>query len=513
MKQWDAVVIGAGNGGLAAAATLAKAGKRTLLLERHSVPGGFATSFRRGRFEFEASLHEMCGFGRTPGQGNVRVLFDSLGISDRIDWVDVPSAFHVITRNDEKNLDAAMPFGVEAFIDKMEWYVPGSRAGMRALFDLAEDISNTTAFLGGLQGNYSLDAAKAILKEHLNFVRVASYDSNTVLRALGVPQRAIDIFNTYWCYLGADCDTLSFIHYISMVHSYLTYGAVVPKGRSHEMSSTLLERFEELGGEVWLNTHVNEILLQDGKVCGVCLENGEVLHTQHVISNVSQHNVFGKMILPEDVPEWEIKKANAREFAMRGFALFLGLNRSHEELGIKDHCYMIYDTIDTRRQYELSKSIETNNVQATVCPNVADPDCSAPGTSILYFTRTYAEDAWGSVKAEDYEDTKRRVAGKMIADFEAALGTNIREHIEEIAIATPMTYARYTDTPQGVIYGYYASKWDGIVPRIMMAGMDEKVPGLRFAGGFGTQLLGYSTSLMSGSNAANDTLRDMEAAK
>jgi len=50
MPVYDAVVIGAGNGGLTAALTLARSGRKVLLLERHNIPGGCATSFVRGRF-------------------------------------------------------------------------------------------------------------------------------------------------------------------------------------------------------------------------------------------------------------------------------------------------------------------------------------------------------------------------------------------------------------------------------------------------------------------------------
>ena len=51
-KAYDCVVVGAGNGGLAAAAQLAVRGADVLLLDRHTLPGGFATRFTRGRFDF-----------------------------------------------------------------------------------------------------------------------------------------------------------------------------------------------------------------------------------------------------------------------------------------------------------------------------------------------------------------------------------------------------------------------------------------------------------------------------
>ena len=62
-KQYDAVIIGAGLGGMSAATFLARSGRKVLLLERHHVPGGYASSFRRGRFEFDISLHVLSGIG------------------------------------------------------------------------------------------------------------------------------------------------------------------------------------------------------------------------------------------------------------------------------------------------------------------------------------------------------------------------------------------------------------------------------------------------------------------
>src|SRR5262245_64213839 len=65
-RRWDAIVIGAGVGGLAAAGVLAQLGRRVLVLEQHRVPGGLMQSFRRGPWAWDVGLHvagEMGGAG------------------------------------------------------------------------------------------------------------------------------------------------------------------------------------------------------------------------------------------------------------------------------------------------------------------------------------------------------------------------------------------------------------------------------------------------------------------
>lgn len=91
-------------------------------MEKHNLPGGFATSFKRGRFEFEASLHELNDFGSPQEPGEIRTLFRDLGVEDKIDWLRIPEAYHLITT--DKKYDCEMPFGVDAFINKMEEYCP-----------------------------------------------------------------------------------------------------------------------------------------------------------------------------------------------------------------------------------------------------------------------------------------------------------------------------------------------------------------------------------------------------
>ena len=72
MDKYDVIVIGAGNGGLASAATLSSNGKKVAVFEKHNIPGGCGTSFRRGRFEFEVALHQLNGMNTKENAGPTR---------------------------------------------------------------------------------------------------------------------------------------------------------------------------------------------------------------------------------------------------------------------------------------------------------------------------------------------------------------------------------------------------------------------------------------------------------
>ena len=117
--KYDVVVVGAGNAGLSAAVKCAVEGKKTLLIDQHNLPGGCASSFRRGRFEFDPSVHEICDFGPDDNKGHVRLLMERNGVN--VDWITVPECYRCIsTYSDGTPMDVTMPCGREQFIDAME---------------------------------------------------------------------------------------------------------------------------------------------------------------------------------------------------------------------------------------------------------------------------------------------------------------------------------------------------------------------------------------------------------
>ena len=506
MNRYDVVVIGAGNGGLAAACTILNANRSCLVCEKHNIPGGFATSFVRGRFEFEASLHEFNGIGTNLDPGSTRQLFEQLGVADKIEWIQLKDAYHLIS--EKEGYDYVMPFGYEKFAKANNQLDPNGERYIREFFELCQQIKDAMAYISESKGKPD---PQVMMERFPDYLACGSYSVNEAFEALGYPKAIVDNLNTYWCYLGADGNNLSFLHYANMIYSYFSKGAAIPKHRSHELSLAFEKTIHEKGGEIWYNSEVTRILTDENKhVCGIQLADGRIIETRHVIANCSPHLVYGKMMDPSAVPQKALKLTNYRKFAGRGFTVFLGLDRSPQEIGLKDHNYFIYDTSDSVRQYAAMSRFSNTAAQATVCLNNADPDCSPAGTTIMYMTTLFTDDVWSDVKEEEYFEKKNEVARAMIERFEKATGVNIHDHIEELAIATPETYARYCGHPQGVIYGYESQYYDGLMNRIQMVEEDHFVPGLRIGGGYGERLLGYPSSYKSGNNEAKRTLRDME---
>ncbi len=505
MKHYDVIVVGAGNGGLAAATRILSAGKSCLVCEKHNIPGGFATSFVRGRFEFEASLHEFNGIGTPEAPGSTRKLFRELGVEDKIEWIQLKDAYNLISAKEGYNF--SMPFGLDAYIAACDKLCPNGGKYVEHFFRLCKQVRDAMDYLSQSKGKPD---PQVLLQKYPDYLRCGSYTVNEAFEALGYPKVIVDNLCAYWCYLGADGSNLSFLHYANMLYSYISMGACIPKYRSHELSLAFEQRIHELGGDIFFNTEVTKILTDEsGHVCGVQIADGTQYATRHVIANCSPHVVYGNLLSQSAVPERALKLTNARKLAGRGFTAFYGFNKSADELGIKNHNYFVYDSCDNVHEYQKMGTLDGNYSQATVCLNRADPDCSPKGTTILYITTLFTQDVWSGVSEEEYFKTKTDIAKKLLQRFEQATGTHLVEHLEEVAVATPQTYARYCGHPQGVIYGYESTPRDGLLNRIMMVEEDKFVAGLRMGGGFGERLLGYPSSYKSGANEADRTLRDI----
>ena len=492
--EYDAVVVGAGNGGLAAASRLSAAGLRTVLLEKHNLPGGVATSFVRGRFEFEASLHELCDVGTPEEPGSIRKMFSSFG-SDEV-MLNEKNLFRAIVTG-ENGYDVTLSAGRKEFRESLLRISPGSGKSL----DLLDRIlaRNRRALEYNEKKGGKPNRLLMLLRYRM-FLISASHTLEELLKSMKFPAEARRVLETYWLYLGVPADEINAFHYFQMLSGYIDGGAGVPRLKSYGLSLSLADVITKNGGDIRYNTEVTEVIYgSDGKVAGV-KAGGDEYRARKVISNVIPHNVM-EMSGNGNASERDRKLLNAKEFGLSFVCIYLGLDMSAGELGIKDYSVFI------SHGEKASSEDDSLGTYVVNCLNIANPGASPEGTCTLFITVPVYDDSFmKDVTPENYRKFKSDTAEKYISDCESVCGISIKDHIEEISVATPETFARYFSAPNGTAYGYRLSKKDGIMSRILEGDKEFDFGGVIFCGGHSETGIGFGVSYTSGVSAAEKAL-------
>ena len=148
------------------------------------------------------------------------------------------------------------------------------------------------------------------------------------------------------------------------------------------------------------------------------------------------------------------------------------------------------------------KSID-NDYNILISYNNLIPDFSPEGTCVISFTKLFtAPDDWAKLSPEEYYKVKDKMIAKCIQDVKTKLNIDITPYIEEVEVATPMTFARYLGTPDGTPYGFEVSDWDGVIARMTDIEADFNVKGLRHIGAGSFFGDGYSSTWINGDMTA-----------
>ena len=494
-RRYDAIVIGAGNGGLSAAVTLANKGHEVLLLERHNVPGGYATSFVRGRYEFEIALHQLSGIGPPGRRGALYRYFEEIGVADRLEFLHMKH-FH---RSVFPDLDLTLPVGREAYEQAVCEAFPheadGVRRYLRRMFEFLRGIRFVQRHIPMDGSPPSLSALARAGKAKTLFRYLLSTVEQVMDKDISDPKLKAVLAQT-WMYYGLPPSRGAYAYFGSGTADFIDSGPAYVNGRSQAMSSALAARVEELGGEVRCNCGVRRVTTRDGRVTGVITETDEFFETGCVVSNASPFLTCRDMIGADVIPPAFWKRLRSTTIGPSAINLFLGLARSAEDLGLDDVAFLNQD-YDLDGQWERSRHITPPSTFMVTCHNVVLPGISPPGTAIVNMTTMSYGEAWLSLDPSEYIETKTRLAEGILATAEKTY-PGLRDAIEVIEVATPVTKMRYTGAPGGAIYGFDEPPTEVTVFRLPQKG---PIGGLYFAGAWTQSGGGFEPTFFSGRNA------------
>jgi phytoene dehydrogenase-like protein len=456
---YDVIVIGAGIGGLTAAALLSKAGLSVCVLEKEPHVGGYLAGYRRKHFIFDTAIHWLNQFGP---DGILDKLFKAIGS-------DHPKAIEQcrIRRYKGENFDYLLTSKPDDMRDQLIRDFPDEKKGILRMFLKARQIGKsfknynkifrseeTMSFFQKLKNKIRL------LEFAIPFIPYLSFTGEKGLKK-GLNkfiknQELQKIFSGEQEMLGC---------LIPIGWSYYHDFQSPPLGGSQVIPQWLEHVVEYYHNPVRLHCQVKEIFVEKGCCKGLLFEQRGKLHTlnsKYIIAACDIETLYEKMLPPDAVPAGLKKKLKIADLYSSSITVSLALDCTAEFLGFNEELIHLVD--ENQPFNEQSGGDPHRSEISVIAPSWRDKSLAPEnqGTLTLYMPASmdYRNewetklDIFGKrVRGEAYQQLKKEVADILINRVEEKLAPGLRAHILFYEVATPVTHWRYTGNKNGTMMG------------------------------------------------------------
>jgi phytoene dehydrogenase-like protein len=455
--KYDAIIIGAGLGGLTCGAKLAKEGKKVLLVEQHAVPGGCATTFKRKDYIMEVGLHEMDGLDNKDDPK--RRIFEDLAVFTNIQFVRAPEFYRCI--NNKTGMDIVVPFGLKEAADVLVKRFPHEEKGIRKFFSLLAKYPKELNRLP--RGKWKLYALLPILPFMCpNIIFREKQTIGDYLDSLIKDEQLKMVLVTNLGYYGDNPYTLSLLFFAIAQGSYYSGGGHYIKGGSQKLSTYLADVIKNNGGEVIFKNLVTEIITENDKATGVRYkktsgDDKEIkeAYGNYIIANAPVPNVVNELLPASETQSKLSSEIEGMDIAYSAISIYIGFKKPPKELGNNYYSTFVSDEsmLNLSEFAANMKADFTKRGYVFVDYDQIDSGLTAENKGVGVITISGYMSEWDGLDVKEYKSKKEEVAQIFIEKLDKLI-PGIKEEIEYYEVATPKTIRRYTLNPNGSFLGF-----------------------------------------------------------
>ncbi len=451
---YDIIVVGGGLGGLAAASFSAKAGKSVLVLERHSIPGGYCTDYRRGKYHFDSAVHYL----GTPSI--FQEILSALDVADMVKMTPMdPKGFDVYRF---PGLEFRVPATPDRLKDRLLEHFPGEKKGIERYIKTIKNFVSLSerVRLGRSPGFYLGFPFK-----HTHLLPHMKATLGSYLDKLTSDIRLKAVLGAQWGIHGEPPSRVPL--YVSLGGtSHYHEGGWYPKGGTGTISKAFAEAVTKYGGTIRTKCEVGRVRARNGIATGVELTGGERIDARRVIMAGDLWDGFDRLLKDAPVKNSLLARIKRTEPSNSMVHLHIGLDSVPGRWKWKSCNIWSYPRYDFEEIYEdmkrniIPKDISTfTSVSYRKNPD-SDPDKNGknmPSVTILgmvhhsHFKRFMG--MMGKKRTDDYMALKQDIEAKLLIVADE-LFPGIMERARYTEVATPFTQYRYTLSKAGGSYGF-----------------------------------------------------------